>query len=87
MMRAAGRALTLVWTTLVVATLLAGWLAETHRGIPWAALLIVLIAAAKIQLIMHHFMELDSAPLRWRMAMGAWLLAASGVVSSGYWMT
>lgn len=87
MMRAAGRGFTLVWMALVAATVLAGWLAETHRGIHWAALLIVLIAAAKIQLIMHHFMELGSAPARWRIAMGAWLLVVTSVVTSGYWMS
>ena len=86
MMRTTSRGLTLVWMVLVVATVLAGWLAQTHRGIHWAALLIVLIASAKIHLIMNHFMELRSAPVGWRIAMSAWLLVVTCVVTSGYWM-
>lgn len=71
---------TAVWIVLMVATCLSGWLAEIERGIYWATITILLIAAAKIGLIMYEFMELKSAPLPWRFAMGTWLVIVTGIV-------
>jgi len=71
---------TIVWAVLMTATCLSVWLAETERGMRWATITILLIASVKIGLIMHHFMELKSAPLPWRLAMGVWLVIVTGIV-------
>ena len=75
-----------VWMALICATALAAWLAGAHRGFHCAAILILLIASTKIYLIMNYFMELGSAPIRWRMAMGAWLFVMTSIVTSAYWV-
>lgn len=75
---------TLVWLLLVSATCLTGWLAETERGVRWAVVAMLLIASAKIWLIMQNFMELRHAPLPWRLGLGAWLVAVTAIVLSPY---
>jgi hypothetical protein len=70
---------TAVWALLVLATLLTGWLAETHAGLHWVAIVIILIASTKIGLVMSEFMELRTAPVVWRLVMG------SGCWSSPAW--
>ena len=80
MMRLARHPATIAWVALMAATCISGWLAETERGIHWATVAILLIASVKIGLIMHEFMELKTAPLPWRLAMGTWLLTVTGIV-------
>lgn len=77
---------TLVWLLLVTATCLTGWLAETERGMRWAVIAMLLIASVKIWLIMQHFMELRTAPLPWRLGLGAWLVAVTAIVTADYWL-
>jgi hypothetical protein len=73
---------TAVWATLVLATLLTGWLAETRAGLHWVAIVIILIASTKIAMVMSEFMELRTAPIVWRLVMGGWVLLVTAVVLS-----
>lgn len=77
---------TVVWLLLVTATCLTGWLAETERGLRWASIAMLLIASVKIWLIMRNFMELRTAPLAWRLGLGAWLTIVTAIVLSNYWL-
>lgn len=77
---------TFVWLLLVMATCLTGWLAETEHGVRWAVIAMLLIASAKIWLIMQHFMELKSAPPAWRLTLAVWLVIVTAVVLSDYWL-
>ena len=77
---------TIVWVLLLGMTNVTGWLAETHRGIHWAAFIVVMIASVKIYLTMRNFMELKTAPNSWRFAMATWLVVATCVALSGWWI-
>lgn len=76
--------LSIVWIGLLLASALTAVLTEQERGIRWATVSILLIAAAKIGLIMAEFMELRSAPRAWKVAYGAWLTAIVVIVVSGF---
>lgn len=77
---------TAVWLLLVTATSITGWLAETERGLRAASIAMLLIASTKIWLIMQNFMELRTAPLAWRLGLGAWLTIVTTIVLSNYWL-
>lgn len=76
---------TAVWVILMSATCLTGWLAEAEHSMRSAEITILLIASAKIWLIMQHFMELKAAPLAWRLILASWLVMVAGIVLSSYW--
>ena len=73
-----------VWIILLIATGLTAWLTENEHGLRWATIAILLIAAAKIGLIMAEFMELRTAPRAWQIAYAAWLVAVILIVVSGF---
>lgn len=74
-----------VWATLILATCASTWWLSTDAFAPVVATVaIVLIAALKVRLVMLYFMELRSAPLRWRVVTDAWLLTVTGVIVGIY---
>jgi heme/copper-type cytochrome/quinol oxidase subunit 4 len=84
---AASRHATLVWLLLLSATALAWWLVEQHRFSAAAASTAAMaLAAFKVRLVFLHFMELHSAPLRWRLAFEAWVLLFFGIIVLGCWL-
>ena len=48
-----------------------------------AGLGVAVLGAAffKVHLVMHYFMELDDAPLSWRLAFGGWAISAFVLLS------
>lgn len=86
--RPAGAAVTRVWTLLIGATLLVGWLAEGHGIDPLSAVgLTFAMAAFKARLVLLHYMELRHAPLAWRLFFEAWAVIAAAGIVAGYWWT
>ena len=81
-MKEATRVASLVWLSLLVATLCTWWVAEHHGAGAWTVLLIMLIAAGKARAVALHFMELKAAPLAWRLVFEAWVLLSTGMVAS-----
>jgi heme/copper-type cytochrome/quinol oxidase subunit 4 len=77
------RTLTAVWLALLTATAFTAFLTETGRGNSWATSAILVIASAKIGLIMTTFMELDAAPRRMQLAFGLWLTTVTSIVVVG----
>lgn len=75
---------TVAWTTLLLATVLGGWLAESWPGVRSVALGILLIAAVKVLIVMFEFMELRTAPTVWRCLMAGWLVMVMGVLVAGH---
>jgi heme/copper-type cytochrome/quinol oxidase subunit 4 len=72
---------TLVWLGLMLATCASTWWLSKDAFTPTVATVaIILVAAFKIRFVMHYFMELRTAPLPWRLATEAWLVAATGVI-------
>jgi Prokaryotic Cytochrome C oxidase subunit IV len=71
---------TAAWGYLVAATLLCGWLVETHRGERWTGVVVTLIASSKVFVIASRFMKLGQAPLVWRAVVGIWLLIATAIL-------
>lgn len=70
-----------VWLALVLATLSSAWLAEHHAiAGNWTAPAVMLIAALKGRGIVLHFMELNAAPLAWRIAFEVWIGIATAVI-------
>lgn len=77
---------TLIWLLLLSVTALAWWLVEHHGLNPRLASSAALaIAGFKVRLVFLHFMELQNAPLRWRLAFEAWVLLFFGIILLGYW--
>jgi hypothetical protein len=76
--------LTLVWLSLMTATVLTGLLAETESGVRWAIITMLAIGVVKVWLIMWHFMELRAAPVVWRLGLAAWLAVAAAILLSSY---
>jgi hypothetical protein len=79
-MTTSDRVLTVVWVLLIGATVSAGWLAENERGVRWAGMAMLLIASAKIGLIVSHFMEVRFAPFKWKGIFAAWLCLVTAAV-------
>lgn len=79
------RAALLVWLFLVGATLGSAWLAEHHAlASNLTGLLVMLVAFFKGFAIMRYFMELRTAPLRWRLAFDLWGVVATAAII-GLW--
>jgi heme/copper-type cytochrome/quinol oxidase subunit 4 len=75
-----------IWLLLLCVTALAWWLVEQHSlSAHLASSAALAIAAFKVRLVFLHFMELQSAPLRWRLAFEAWVLLVFGIILLGYW--
>ncbi|WP_421838767.1 cytochrome C oxidase subunit IV family protein [Novosphingobium sp.] len=75
----------LVWAALVAASLAGFALAEGLVPARIAATLAILLAAAKIHLIMTHYMDLTWAHQPLRALLAAWLTAVTLIVLVGYW--
>lgn len=72
------------WALLVIATLASGWLTHDLTDGRWSTGLVILIAAAKIRLVVVHFMEVTWGARAWRLALEIWVLLATAIVLGGY---
>ena len=81
--RMTARAVTAAWLVLVAATI-AGWLLAGHgvgqSGGEGRVAALVIIACAKIYVIMAVFMGLRRAPRGWHMAAVGWILLVGVVI-------
>jgi caa(3)-type oxidase subunit IV len=77
-------ATTRVWLVLVAATGLTGLTFEMLGRESWATSVILIIAAAKIGLILNYFMEVEAAPRFLKIACGLWLAAVLAIVLIGF---
>ena len=73
------RRLGAVWLALVAVTLLSWWIGSKHGGDAFVlnapvTLGVLAIAAVKVRVITHEFMELRHAPAALRLIADAWLL-------------
>lgn len=74
-----------VWMLLMASTAASTWWLSQPMFAPVVCTVaVMLIAAAKVGLVMSHFMELRHAPRPWRMAGVVWVLAAAGAVMGIY---
>ena len=56
-----------------------------QRWCGWAAaVLVILIAAAKAQLVMRHYMEVTRARRVWQVLYAAWTVAAAATIIIGF---
>ena len=73
--------LRLTWIVLLAATLLGvgtAWMTG-HHAVAGAAIMIV--AGAKVALILHNFMELGEGPRAFRIFFAAWVVVCVGVIT------
>jgi hypothetical protein len=63
----------IAWLTLVVATSTSAWLGDGHGPREVAAIVVIVIAFAKIRLVGRYFMELRAAPVVLRAVFDAWV--------------
>ena len=79
-MRTDNRVLTWTWLVLVSATLLS--LAATEGGITAqvAGMLVLAVAAIKVGLVIHRFMEIGRGSQGWQWFFLVWLLGVSGAL-------
>lgn len=78
---------TIVWALLVAATLTVYALAESAAGGRYATLAIVFIAAFKIRLVFHWFMELRSGAMPWRLVADCWIGLVTLIIAAGVLLT
>lgn len=74
--------LRVTWIVLLAATLFGvstAWMTG-HHAIAGAAIMIV--AGAKVALILHNFMELGEGPRAFRMYFAAWVVVCVGVITA-----
>lgn len=82
---AVNRSAILTWLFLVIASVATWLLVEGGRlSAAWTVSLILAIAAIKARTIVLHYMELKHAPLRWRLALELWCVAAAALIL-GIW--
>jgi heme/copper-type cytochrome/quinol oxidase subunit 4 len=75
----------IVWAALILATCASTWLLSKDSVTPEVATVaIVLIAAAKVRLVIWHFMEVRRAPLALRLVCDGWLLAVTALIVTVY---
>jgi cytochrome c oxidase subunit IV len=74
-----------VWAVLVAATLVSYFLAEGQAAAKIATTAIMLIAAAKINLVVGHFMDLKWQPRPFRIIISSWLALVTTIIVGGYW--
>jgi Prokaryotic Cytochrome C oxidase subunit IV len=76
-----------VWLILVVLSVLSVVQISEHWLIWAGPIMVILIAAVKAQLVIHHFMEAHRARPLWRLLYGLWNLAAAMTIIVGYLLT
>jgi cytochrome c oxidase subunit 4 len=75
----------IVWAALILATYTSTWLLSKNSVTPGVAMVaIMVIAAAKVRLVMGHFMEVRRAPLALRFVCDGWLLAVTALILTVY---
>jgi hypothetical protein len=74
-----------IWAVLAVASIAGFALAEGLAPARIAATLAILIAAAKINLIMVHYMDLTWSHTPLRPLLAAWLAVVTLILLGGYW--
>lgn len=80
----AGRAVTVVWAVLMVATLISWWLGDGHGATKLAAVLVIVTGFMKVALIGDHFMELRTAPPQLRWAFHGWCILVPTILCGIY---
>lgn len=84
-MHATTRQATLVWATLMAATLASYCVAEYPGRSSLAVAAILFVAAFKIRLILRHFMELKDGPLPLRLLFDAWTGGCATLIAGLYY--
>jgi hypothetical protein len=72
--------LTWVWVALVSATLLSWAAAEGGETAQVAGVAVLVVAALKVALVIHRFMEIGRGSQGWEWFFLAWLLGVSGML-------
>jgi hypothetical protein len=75
------------WLVLLVATGATWWLGEVGAAGTGAIFAMLAIAFIKGRLVILDFMELQDAPLVWRLFLEGWLVVVSGLVLLAYWIS
>lgn len=76
---------TITWLILVAATLGSFTVAEYLPQRQMAVAAIFLVAAIKVRLILHQFMDLRSAPWPWRVTLDVWTMGCAAMISGLSW--
>jgi predicted alpha/beta hydrolase family esterase len=76
---------TITWLVLVAATLGSFATAELLSQRAVAVAIILLVAAFKVRLILHRFMDLRSAPFSWRATFDVWTAACTAMIVGLTW--
>ncbi len=76
---------TLLWATLIAATLLTWGLGEQGASGTWAIAALAAIAFWKGAVIILDFMALRHAPLLWRAITMGWMVVVWSVIAIAYW--
>jgi heme/copper-type cytochrome/quinol oxidase subunit 4 len=74
------RVLTWTWWLLVSATLLSWAAAEAGEPARVAGIVVLVVAAIKVALVIHRFMEIGRGSHGWEWFFLAWLLGVSGML-------
>jgi uncharacterized membrane-anchored protein len=74
------RVLTSAWLLLVLATLLSCAAAESGATAQVAGMVALIVAAIKVGLVIHRFMEIGRGSQGWEWFFLAWLLGVSGML-------
>jgi heme/copper-type cytochrome/quinol oxidase subunit 4 len=72
--------LTWVWVALVSATLVSWAAAEGGETAQVAGMVVLIVAAIKVGLVIHRFMEIGRGSQGWEWFFGGWLLGVSGML-------
>jgi caa(3)-type oxidase subunit IV len=75
------------WLVLLVATGATWWLGEVGAAGTGAILVMLAIAFIKGRLVILDFMELQGAPLMWRLLLEGWLMLVGGLILLAYWIS
>lgn len=75
------------WLVLLVATGATWWLGEVGAAGTGAILAMLAIAFIKGRLVILEFMELQGAPLMWRLLLEGWLILVGGLILLAYWIS
>ncbi|NMG16947.1 cytochrome C oxidase subunit IV family protein [Aromatoleum bremense] len=75
------------WLVLLVATGATWWLGEVGAAGTGAILAMLAIAFIKGRLVILDFMELQGAPLMWRLLLEGWLILVGGLILLAYWIS
>lgn len=74
------RVLTWTWFVLVSATLLTWAAAESRATAQVAGMVVLIIAAIKVGLVIHRFMEIGRGSQGWEWFFLVWVLGVSGML-------